>query len=282
MFVKKKKGILCAAVATVVAAVSLTSCASSSSGGSQSSTLTKVVQSKQLTVGTVLSNEPYGTKDSNGNPTGYDVDVANLLAKSLNAKIKIVDVTFAERIPALETGKVDVVIGNFTITDDRAQKVNFTNPYDAGAAGILVKPSSAIAHASELSGKKVGAPKGTTSETSCENLIASGVKMSLQLFDNSDDMEQAVKNGQLDACVEDSPLCVYKAKKYASDFKYVGTPSEMLIPPFYNAMGVRKNDQEWLNYLNQFIFDINTNGKNKAAYVKWFGAPWSVKLNPDY
>lgn len=278
--------LLSLAAALALLGSALTGCGraqAASASASGPNTLEKVLTGHKLVVGCILANEPYGSKDADGKPIGYDIDIANLLAQSLGGvDLEVLDVTAAERITALETGKVDVVIGNFTITLERAQKVTFTDPYDVGSAGILVKPDSAIAHAKDLDGKKVGVTKGSTNQTSCENLIASGVKIDMQIFDSADDMETALKSGQLDAIIGDSPYCAYKQMKYPNDYKYVGEPGEMLIDPFYNAFGVQKNDQEWLNYLNKFIFQINTNGQNEAAYVKWLGKPLNIPLNPSY
>lgn len=275
-----------AMIATVMAGCGSKSSSSGSSTTatttSSTGTLEKVLKAKKLVVGSLLDNEPYGTKDKDGKPEGYDVDISALLAKSLGVSYEMVGLTVPERITALETGKVDVVIGNFTITLERAQKVDFTDPYDAGAAGILVLKDSTIAHATDLAGKKVGVTKGSTDETSCDNMIAAGIKFNKVLFDNGDDEETALKNKQIDAIVGDSPYCAFKGMKYPDTFKYVGSPSEMHMDAWYNAFGVKKGDQEWMTYLNQFIFQINTDGENKAAYVKWFGKPVGIALNPQY
>ena len=283
---KKKVKVLCLLMAVSIMATAMAGCGSkaqSTSAGTTSSsgTLEKVIKTKKLIVGTLLDNEPYGSKDTSGKPIGYDVDVANMLAKSLGAEAQIVSLTVPERITALETGKVDVVVGNFTITLERQQKVDFSIPYDAGAAGILVRKDSTIAHAKDLAGKKVGVTKGSTDQTSCENLIKSGVAINMVLFDNGDDEETALKNKQIEAIIGDSPYCAFKGMKYSDIFKYVGTPDEMCMNPWYNSLGVKKGDQEWLNYINQFVFQINTDGTNKAAYVKWFGKPVGIPLNPS-
>lgn len=242
----------------------------------------KVLKNRKLVVGTILDNAPFGSKDKDGNPIGYDVDIAKVLAKSLGVKYEVVGLTVPERITALETGKVDVVIGNFTITMERAQKVDFTEPYDAGSPGILVLKDSKIEHAKDLDGKKVGTTKGSTDQISCENLIKSGVKMNLVLFDTESDMETALRNRQVEAVVMDGPYCDYFARTNPGVYKTAGSPGEMAMPSWFNALGVRKGDQEWLNYLNQFVFEINTDGENKAIHKKWFGKDLGIPLNPSY
>lgn len=285
----KKHKILCLLLSAVMLTGILTGCGAKTASASTSNqstsstgTLEKVLKSKKLIVGSLLDNAPFGSKDKQGNPIGYDVDVIKMLAKSLGVNYQIVGLTVPERITALETGKVDVVVGNFTATLERAQKVDFTNPYDAGSPGILILKDSTIAHAKDLAGKKVGTTKGSTDQISCNNLIKAGVKMNLTLFDTESDMETALENKQVDAIVMDGPYCDYYARMNPSKFKTAGQPSEMEMPAWYNSLGVRKGDQEWLNYLNQFVFKINTDGENKASHKKWFGKDLGIPLNPKF
>lgn len=280
------KKVLGVAVAMTAAVAMLSGCGSSSTSSDSSDTLSKIISTKKMTVGCILANEPYGSYDEKGNPIGYDVDIAYLLADSLGVShdnVTFTNTAASARIPALESGQVDVVIGDFTVALDRAQKVEFTDPYDAAAAGVLTTPDKTIEHASELAGKKVGAAKGSTNEDSAEALIDSGVDLKLTLFDGMDEMETALKTGQIDAIIGDTSYCAYKAKTYPDDFAYCVTDSsEMLIPPFYNAIGVRRGDEMWLNYLNKFVFQINTDGENDELYQKWFGTERTISLNPQY
>lgn len=281
------KKILGVFMAAALSCMAFAGCGRSSSSGSSSGkdTLTSVLQSKKLKVGCILANAPYGSKDASGNPEGYDVDVAYLLADSLgidHSNVEFVDLNAADRIPALESGKVDVVIGNFTITLERAQKVDFTDPYDAGAVGVMTSPDKKIEHASELAGKKVAAAKGSTNQVSAEKLNASGVNFDLTLYDSADDMEMALQSGQVDAIIGDAPYCSYKEKISPDKYAYcVKDSSEMLMPAFYNAFGVQRGDTEWLQYLNQFIFQINTDGSNDELYEKYLGKR-TTPLNPNY
>lgn len=285
----RKKLLSMTMMVAVLAMLVLSGCGAGTSDGGDSvsaSTLTKVIKNQKLTVGCILANEPFGSYDEEGNPIGYDVDVAYLLADSLgiaHENVEFLNLKSEERVPALESGKCDVVIGNFTVTLERAQKIEFTDPYDAAGTAVLTAPGKEIEHASELAGKKVGASKGTMNAEAGQALIDSGVDFELVLYDDSDAQELALKSGQLDAIIGETAYCAYKAKQYPENFSYcIEDSSEMLVPVSYNAFGVAQGDQIWLNYLNQFITDINSSGENNTLYEKWLGEERTISLNPQY
>ncbi|MFD0714270.1 transporter substrate-binding domain-containing protein [Paenibacillus sp. GCM10027626] len=264
--------LLCLSLAVVLAA---TGCSKQgNTNGVESSILTKVVQSKKLKVGVILSFPPFGFKDDKNNPQGYDVDIAKELAASLNAELEIIDVDSSARIPAIETGKVDAVIGSFSRTYERLQKINVSDPYSAASEKMLVRKDSTIQKVQDLNDKKVAVVKGSTNQSVTEL----APKAELSYFSNSAECVLAVKNGQADAFVEDESFLAYQAKLYP-ELKVAGDP---LIAPLYQGIAVRKGDQEWLNYLNFFIFQINNQGTNKNLYTKWFGINPPYPLNPQY
>lgn len=249
--------------------------ANNQSSALSQSTLDKVLKTKQLTVACALSFPPFGSKDENGKPQGYDVDLAQELADSLGAKLTIIDVTSANRIPYLETGKADVVMADFTRTLERSQKIDFTDPYVVAGETLLVKKGSGIKDVTGLKGKVVAVVKGGTGSIAVKEQCPDST---IRELDTAADCVQAVKNGQADAYAEDSNLITYQAK-INPDLEEVGSS---LTPGEYNAFGVRKNDQEWLNYMNLFVFEINRTGKNQELYQKWFGKKLPFELNPAF
>lgn len=247
----------------------------SSSTGSNVSTLQKVIQSKKLVAGCILSFPPFGYKDEAGKPQGYDVELAKALGESLKAEVEIVDLTSDARIPSLETGKVDVVIGNFTRNLERAQKIDFTDPYIVAGERLLVKAGSSIKQVGDLKGQKVAVTKGSTNADLIKKLCP---EAEVSYFNNSSDALLAVKNGQCATFLEDSNYQQYQAKLDPT-LTVVGDSLQALE---YNSFGLKKGDQQWLNYLNLFVFNINTNGTNKELYKKFFGSELPFKLNPEY
>jgi len=276
-----KKKFTSALVLVVALSLILVGCGSAPSSTSaqsapqQQSTLEKVLKTKELTAAVILSFPPFGYRDEKGDPQGYDVDMVKELAKSLGAKLTIIEVTAANRIPYLETGKADVVFGNFTRTLERSQKIDFSDPYVVAGETLLVKKGSGIKGIQDFKGKTVAVVKGSTNGDIVKKFAPDA---NVHFFDTSADCVLGVKNGQADAFVEDSNFIAYQAKTNPV-LEEVG---DSLIPLEYNAVGVRKNDQEWLNYINLFVFDMNKSGTNDQLYQKAFGKKLPYNLNPQF
>lgn len=284
MKITKKVAILSTAAVLMVSA--LAGCAANGGNNAQvsqgvtassstlaNSTLERVLKTHQLTVGVILSFPPFGFKDTQGTPQGYDVDMAQALADSLHAKLNIVNVTAAARIPDLQTGKVDVVIGNFTRTLERAQAIDFTDPYVVAGERLIVRKGSGITGLKQLAGKTIGVTQGSTDATIVKTLEPTA---NIHYFTTSADAILALKNAQVDAYVEDSNFLQYQAKLNPT----LEVTGDSVVPLEYNAFGLKKGDQEWMNYLNQYIFDMNSSGKNSDLYKKWFGVTPPFPLNP--
>jgi polar amino acid transport system substrate-binding protein len=108
-----------------------------------------------------LAAPPFGTTDSEMQPAGYDVDIAKLLAKDLGVTLEIVPVTNESRIPALLTGKADIVISVLQITPERAKSVMFTSPYGMHQSLVLAPAATKIASLADLANKRVGVARGS-------------------------------------------------------------------------------------------------------------------------
>lgn len=153
------------------------------SASAQESRLDKVISSKELRVGIILSLPPFGMKNDAGEPDGFDVDVAKLAAERLGAQLEIVDTTAADRIPNLRTDKVDMIIGQFTRNSERAKVISFSDPYiTAVVMAIAVPGDSTATQASDLDGKRVAVIKGTTQDAAFSAAVPGA---DVQRFDSS-------------------------------------------------------------------------------------------------
>jgi polar amino acid transport system substrate-binding protein len=273
---KRGMGAFLLAVAGVLFMAGCTKVSSPGEGaGPAASTLQAVLQRGTLRVGDCLSFAPFGFYDKDGNPDGYDVDLAKELAKQMGVKLEVVNTTSANRIPNLQTSKVDVVFCNFTRNLERAKVIEFTSPYVVASEALLVKKSSGIQSVKDMANRTIATVKGSTNGDEVRSL---NIPIKIQEYDSSQAAILAVKQGQADAMIEDNNFLAYQAK-LDPDF---AVTNEALVPLEYNAFGVKAGDQAWLNYLNLFLFNINASKLNAQLYKKWFGAEPRFPLNPQY
>jgi polar amino acid transport system substrate-binding protein len=263
------------AVAGVLILTGCTRVSSSGQDDASTSTLKTVLQRGTLRVGDCLTFAPFGFYNKDGAPDGYDVDLAKELAKEMGVKLEMVNTTSANRIPNLQTDKVDVVFCNFTRNLERAKEIGFTSPYVVASEALLVKKSSGIKSIKDMSGRTIATVKGSTNG---DEVRALNMQVKIQEFDSSEAAILAVKQGQADAMIEDNNFLAYQATLDPD----LTVTDEALVPLEYNAFGVRAGDQIWLNYLNLFLFQINASKMNAQLYKKWFGTDPRFPLNPQY
>ena len=274
--VKESARVVCLfAVAGLLTLAGCTKVATSDQAGAAESTLKAVLQRGTLRVGDCLSFAPFGFYNKDGAADGYDVDLAKELAKQMGVKLEVVNTTSANRIPNLQTSKVDVVFCNFTRNLERAKEISFTNPYVVASEALLVKKSSGIKSIKDMSNRTIATVKGSTNG---DEVRALNMQVKIQEFDSSQAAILAVKQGQADAMIEDNNFLAYQA---SLDPELTVT-DEALVPLEYNAFGVKAGDQVWLDYLNLFLFQVNASKLNAQLYKKWFGADPRFPLNPQY
>lgn len=278
----KKKTLLGVALAVLTSAVVLTGCGDETgeAGGGSNDTLQAVLQRGTLRVGVLGNLKPMSYTDENGKEVGFEIDTAQSLADALGVKLEVVDLTAPDRIPALETKKVDIVIGAFTRNVSRAAKVAFSDPYLATSAKILVHKGSDVSTASkpeDLKGKKLGAPKGGSTAEALEKMNKDNT-FEIFLAENVADLNTALDNNQIDGLATDGTTIDYLVKEYPD--KYQSGPA--ITDPFYNCMGVRLDDTIWLNYVNTFIKEKNKDHYFQTLYHEYFGTNMPYSLTPVY
>lgn len=128
-------------------------------------TLDEVKESGKIVIGLFHDKKPFGYVDENGEYQGYDVYLARRLAQDLGAELEIVAVDAPNRIEFLQSFKVDVILANFTYTDERAEQVDFALPYMKVALGVVSPDNALITDVEQLKGRKLIVSKGTTAET---------------------------------------------------------------------------------------------------------------------
>ena len=128
-------------------------------------TLDEIVESGVIRIGVFSDKAPFGYVDENGDYQGYDVYFAERLAKDLGTEVEYTSLDPASRVEYAATGKVDIVLANFTVTPERAEQVDFALPYMKVALGVVSPDSAVISSVEDLEGKTLIIVKGTTAET---------------------------------------------------------------------------------------------------------------------
>ncbi len=154
-------GVLIASLALGLSVASLTGCGNKTKARS----IEQIKKSGKIKIAVFSDKKPFGYVDENGNYKGYDVYFGDRIAKDLGVKPDYVPVEAASRVEVLATGKVDLVLANFTVTPERAEKVDFALPYMKVALGVVSPESDLVTSVSQLNGKKLIVSKGTTAET---------------------------------------------------------------------------------------------------------------------
>lgn len=209
-------------------------------------TLDQIKESGKIVIGVFSDKNPFGYVDQEGNYKGYDIYYAERLAKDLGVKVEYVSTEAANRVKYLETGKVDLILANFTVTPERAEVVDFALPYMKVALGIVSPEKALITDATQLNGKKLIVAKGTTADT---YFTENQPDVELVKFDQYTEAYNALLDGRGDAFSTDNTEVMAWALQNPG-FK-VGV--ESLGEPATIAPAVSKGNDTLLQYVNEHI-----------------------------
>jgi polar amino acid transport system substrate-binding protein len=262
--VRTVASIFFAAVLIVLAGCTSDSGSGGGSAGGGKSTLDKVVDKGTLRVAVLPDFPPFSVQNAEGEFEGYEVDIAKALAKAMDVKLELVSTDGASRLPLLKADRADVNISSWTATDERAKAVGFTIPYVADGASVLYKSGTDIKGYDDLAGKSVSVTRGSTNDTI---MTEDFPDTKIVRFESIADAIGALKSGKVDAAVEGRATVKQESKK-DGDFVALDQPP---LKPSLISMGARADDQVWINYLNNFIRNLNASGTNQKLYDKWFG-----------
>ena len=154
-----------------------------------------------VNIGYFSDKAPFGYVDKDGKPAGYDVVFGNRLAKDLGVEANYISTDGLNRVPFLQSNKADIMLANFTVTEERAEKVDFSLPYMKIKLGIVSPESAVIKSVDELKGKKLIVSKGTTAETYFEKNYP---EVTMVKFDSYADAYNALLDGRGDAFSTDN------------------------------------------------------------------------------
>ena len=230
-------------------------------------TVDEIKESGTIKIGVFSDKNPFGYVDENGAYQGYDIYFADRIGKDLGVEVEYVSTEAANRVEYLESGKVDITLANFTVTDERAEKVDFALPYMKVALGVVSPDDALITSADELNGKTLIVTKGTTAET---YFTENYPDVNLLKFDQYTEAYNALLDGRGDAFSTDNTEVLAWALQ--NDGFSVGIESLGNLDSI--APAVSKGNTTLLNWLNDEI--------KALADEQFFHADYAATLAPVY
>ena len=218
-----------------------------------------------LQMGSDTAYPPFESKEGE-KAVGFDVDIATAIAEKLGVKLDVISTAWDGIIPGLKTKKYDIIMSAMTITPDREKEINFSTPYIDSNQSLAVVTGSPIKTVADLKDKIVGVQIDTTGQFKAEEIQKAGGLKEIQKFDTILVAFEALEQGKVDAIINDYPVNSYISKtrgktevvaKIVTDEKY--------------GIGVRKDNTELLDKVNQALKDVKADGTYAKVYKKWFG-----------
>ena len=263
-----------------IAAGILVGCGSSSNTGdtkAKARTLEEIKKSGTVKIGVFSDKNPFGYVDEHGEVQGYDVYFAKRIAKDLLGSeddVEFIYVEAANRVEYLKAGKVDIILANFTVTDERKEQVDFALPYMKVALGVVSPEESLVTDAEELKGKKLIVVKGTTAETYFTEKYPD---ITLVKFDEYQEAYDALLDGRGDAFSTDNTEVLAWAirnKGYTVGIESLGSLDTI-------APAVQKGNTELLNWLNEEIKSLAAEEFFHADYEATLKKVYGDSVDPD-
>lgn len=231
------------------------------------STIEQVIKRGVLRVG-MSTFVPWAMKDKTGKLIGFEIDVAERLAKDMGVKIEFVPTQWSGIIPALMTGKFDTIISGMGITAERNLKVNYTIPYDfTGQAIVANKKLAGNFRSLEDFNKPdvtIAVRMGATPVAAVKKFMP---KAKMRQFDDQSQAYQELLNGNAHAVVGSAPLPLFQAQKYP-DTLFIPVAGTFTVEPI--GFAVKKGDPDTLNYFNNWITIVQSEGWLKERKQYWF------------
>jgi len=231
------------------------------------STVEQIMKRGILKVG-MSTFVPWAMKDKTGKLIGFEIDVANRLAADIGVKIEFVPTKWAGIIPALLTGKFDVIIGGMSIRPDRNLKVNFSIPYDYAGQSLAANKKLAAGFSSledfNRADVVIAARLGSTAADAANKFMPKAQK---RFFDDEAQVIQEVINGRAHAAVASAPLPAFQAIKYP-DKLFVPIQGTFTREPI--GFALRKGDFDTINFFNNWIRVVEAKGWLAERKHYWF------------
>jgi polar amino acid transport system substrate-binding protein len=229
---------------------------------------------KVYVVGTDAAYAPFESQNEKGEIVGFDIDVVRAAAAKAGVEVKFVNTPWEGIFNTLQQGDRDMIVSAVTITDERKQTMDFSDPYFDAAQLIAVKESSMVAKFADLKKLKVGVQTGTTGDEAVTKLLGKA-STNVKRFESTPLALKELEAGGVDAVVADNGVIAhYVANNPGGKFK---TVSDTEFVPEQYGIAFKKGNAELLGKMNQGLAAIKADGSYAQIYAKYFGAPPAAK-----
>ena len=234
---------------------------------SAGSSMDRIMKQGELVVGITGDQPPLNATNKEGKIIGLDADIAKSISVNMGVKLKLSKMPFAELLPALEDGKVDMIISGMTMTMERNTKVAFVGPYYVSGKGILTKTEN-IASLQDPEGLnkpnfKIAALKNSTSQDFVKTDSPKATLVAAQSYDEAINM---LLENKIDALIADYPFCAYAAVRFSGKGLVAGE-AKLTFEPLGIAV---TEDTLLINWLGNFMTMLKGSGHLKLLNQKWF------------
>lgn len=240
-------------------------------------TLAKIKAADKIRIGVFGDKPPFGYIDAEGKNQGFDVEIAKEMAKDLLGspdKVEFVLTEAANRVEYAKSGKVDLVLANFTQTPERSEVVDFASPYMQVSLGVISPVNAKITDIGQLKGQTLLVNKGTTADA---YFTKNHPEITLLKFDQNTETFDALKDGRGVALAHDNALLWAWAKENPSFEVAIGKLGE----PENIAPAVKKGNKALLEWVNQEVATLKQDGRLVAAYEKTLKPVYGDKVKPE-
>jgi polar amino acid transport system substrate-binding protein len=245
--------------------------------------LAEVLSTRRLRAGINPTLPPFGTFNERNQIDGFDADIAREIARRINVELEIVQVGSPDRIPFLQAGRIDIVLGAITRTIERALVIDYTHPLHTQSMVVLTKSSGTtvpIVRPADLNNRAVRLVqvRGTVGVPWIQ---ANAPQAQVTLLDNYPDCFRALAQGRADAMVDVAESVVIPMRNFQ------GVPWKILdevLASFWVGIGVQKGNYSLRDALNVVLFELHRSNFVNQTWEKWFGAPMTtpIPFNPMF
>ncbi len=268
----KKNFIKALAALALVPAMMFTACSSegadntadTTAAAGEDNSLQAVLDSGKFILGLDATFKPMGFTDEQDNIIGFDIDLAEEVCKRMGVELVKQPIDWDTKEQDLDTGKIDCIWNGMSVTAERAEIMNLSDPYMKNDMSFVVKTDSAIASQADLDGKSVAVQSGSSAQTI---LLESGLNVTpVELATNVECLQQ-LELDLVDAVFMDSVVANYEI---TSEQKPYTVLPDGLSPEEY-AIGFRKNDQKLRDEVQRILSEMKADGTVAAISTEWFG-----------